>query len=70
MKRLRAFLPLLVLIAIGIALLASGVLDRFEPQRIAQEQADLHARIAAHPLPAGTAVNVGWLPVHSVVVAT
>jgi spermidine/putrescine ABC transporter ATP-binding subunit len=23
----------------------------------------------AHPLPAGTAVNVGWLPVHSVVVA-
>jgi spermidine/putrescine ABC transporter ATP-binding subunit len=24
---------------------------------------------AAHPLPAGTAVNVGWLPVHSVVVS-
>ena len=50
MKRLRAFLPLLVLIAIGVALLASGVFDRFDPQHIAQQQIDLHARIAAHPL--------------------
>jgi uncharacterized membrane protein YdjX (TVP38/TMEM64 family) len=50
MKRLRAFLPLLVLIAIGVALLASGVLDRFDPHHIAQEQADLQASIAAHPL--------------------
>ncbi len=49
MKRLRAFLPLLVLIAIGIALLASGVLDRFDPHRIAQEEVDLRASIAAHP---------------------
>ena len=60
MKRLRAFLPLLVLIAIGIALLASGVLDRFEPQRIAQEQADLHARIAANPLPAAL-IQIGLI---------
>jgi uncharacterized membrane protein YdjX (TVP38/TMEM64 family) len=49
MKQLRAFLPLLVLIAIGIGLLASGALDRFDPHHIAQEQADLQAGIAAHP---------------------
>jgi uncharacterized membrane protein YdjX (TVP38/TMEM64 family) len=53
MKRLRAFAPLLVLIAIGIALLASGALDQFRPRHIAHEQAILHARIAAHPLLAG-----------------
>ncbi|MEO5622337.1 MAG: VTT domain-containing protein [Dokdonella sp.] len=50
MKGLRAFLPLLVLIAVGIALLASGALERFSPQHIAQEQADLQASIALHPL--------------------
>ncbi|MEO7757433.1 MAG: VTT domain-containing protein, partial [Dokdonella sp.] len=50
MKRLRALLPLLVLIAIGVALFFSGALDRFAPQHIAQEQADLHASIEAHPL--------------------
>lgn len=50
MKRLRAFLPLLVLIAIGIALIASGALERFAPQHIAQEQISLHATIRAHPL--------------------
>ena len=50
MKRLRAFLPLLVLIAIGVALFATGVLDRFAPQNIAKEQMDLQASIAAHPL--------------------
>jgi uncharacterized membrane protein YdjX (TVP38/TMEM64 family) len=55
MNRLRAFLPLLVLIAIGVALLASGALDRFDPHRIAQEEADLRAAIAAHPLPAALA---------------
>jgi len=55
MNRLRAFLPLLVLIAIGVALLASGALERFDPHRIAQEEADLRAAIAAHPLPAALA---------------
>ncbi|MFI4968692.1 MAG: TVP38/TMEM64 family protein [Lysobacterales bacterium] len=55
MKSLRSFLPLLVLVALGLALLASGALDRFSPQHIAQEQADLQASIAAHPLVAGLA---------------
>ena len=53
MKRLRAFVPLLVLVAIGITLLASGALDNFRPRHIAHEQAALHARIAAYPLLAG-----------------
>jgi uncharacterized membrane protein YdjX (TVP38/TMEM64 family) len=54
-KRLRPFLPLMVLIAIGIALLSSGGLDRFSPERLAGEQALLQARIAAHPIHAGLA---------------
>jgi uncharacterized membrane protein YdjX (TVP38/TMEM64 family) len=55
MRRFRSFLPLLVLIALGIALLASGVLDRFRPDTLAAEQAALQARIALHPLLAGLA---------------
>jgi len=55
MKRLRAFLPLLVLIAIGVALFLSGALDRFDPHRIVQEEADLRASIVAHPVLAGFA---------------
>jgi len=55
MKRLRAFLPLLVLIAIGVALFFGGALDRFDPHRIAQEEADLRVSIAAHPLLAALA---------------
>ena len=46
MKRLRAFLPLLVLIAIGIALLSTGVLNRLRPETLASEQAALQAQIA------------------------
>jgi hypothetical protein len=46
MKRLRAFLPLLVLIALGIGLLASGALDRFQPSHLAAEQVRLRALIA------------------------
>ena len=53
MKRLRSFLPLIVLIAIGVALLASGVLDRFRPETLAAEQARLQVQIAEHPLLAG-----------------
>jgi uncharacterized membrane protein YdjX (TVP38/TMEM64 family) len=49
MKRLRAFLPLLVLIAIGVALFFGGALDRFDPHRIAQEEAELRGVIATHP---------------------
>ena len=55
MRRLRSFLPLLVLIALGIALLASGALDRFRPETLASEQAQLQAQIALHPLRAGLA---------------
>jgi uncharacterized membrane protein YdjX (TVP38/TMEM64 family) len=53
MKRLRSFLPLLVLIAIGIALISSGELNRFRPETLASEQAQLQARIAAHPFQSG-----------------
>jgi len=55
MKRLRAFLPLLVLIAIGIALIASGALDRFRPEHLGAEQLRLRAEIAAHPILAALA---------------
>jgi len=60
MNRLRAFLPLLVLLALGAALLASGVLARFDPHHIARQQAALEALIAAHPLTAGL-VQVGLM---------
>ena len=60
MKRLRSFLPILILIAIGIALLFSGVLDRFRPEHLATEQVALQARIAAHPILAGL-LHVGVL---------
>jgi uncharacterized membrane protein YdjX (TVP38/TMEM64 family) len=50
MKRLRAFLPLLVLIALGIGLLASGALDRFQPANLGVEQVRLRALVAEYPL--------------------
>lgn len=50
MNRLRAFLPLIVLIAIGVALFFSGALDRFQPSRIGAEQENLHALVAGYPL--------------------
>ena len=50
MKRFRSFLPILILIAIGIGLLASGVLNRFRPENLAHEQAALQAQIALHPI--------------------
>jgi len=55
MKRLRAFLPLLVLVAIGVALFLGGALDRFDPHRVAQEEAELRAAITAHPVLAALA---------------
>lgn len=49
MKRLRAFLPLLVLAALGLAVLASGLLQRVDPQRLMQEEALWRGGVAAHP---------------------
>ena len=60
MRRLRAALPLLLLIAAGVALVASGALDRLDPQRIAAEQAQWHHAIATHRL-AAYAIYVGAL---------
>lgn len=62
MKSLRAILPLLVLIAIGIALLSSGALRHFDPHHIAREQAGLLERIGAHPLAAALA-QIGLMTV-------
>lgn len=42
----------MILIALGIALLASGGLERFRPENLAGEQAQLQLQIAAHPLTA------------------
>ena len=50
MKRFRSFLPLVVLIAVGITLLSTGALNRFRPDTLATEQASLQLQIAAHPL--------------------
>lgn len=60
MQRLRSLLPLLVLIAIGVVLLASGVLERFDPHHIARQQTQLQAAIAAHPLWAGL-IQIGLM---------
>ena len=50
MKQIRSFLPLLILIGLGVALFFSGVLDRFRPDNLASEQANLQTLIAAHPI--------------------
>lgn len=49
MKRLRAALPLLLLLAAGVVLYLSGTLDRFSPQHLVAHQHQLRAHIAAHP---------------------
>jgi len=49
MKKFRSFLPIIVLIAIGIVLIASGALNRFRPENLAHEQAALQAQIGLHP---------------------
>ncbi|HET7931314.1 MAG TPA: VTT domain-containing protein [Rhodanobacteraceae bacterium] len=49
MSRLRAFVPLLILVAIGIAVGASGVLQNLTPSHILAEQANWANGIAAHP---------------------
>jgi uncharacterized membrane protein YdjX (TVP38/TMEM64 family) len=50
MSRLRAFLPLLILIAIGIGLLLSGALDRFAPSNLGAEQVRLRALVQDYPV--------------------
>jgi uncharacterized membrane protein YdjX (TVP38/TMEM64 family) len=50
MKRIGSFIPLLILVALAIGLLSSGVLARFRPERLAIEQANLQALIALHPV--------------------
>lgn len=50
MRRLRAALPLLLLVAIGAALWATGALDRFRPEQLVAEQHQWHQAIIAHPL--------------------
>jgi len=49
MKRFKNFLPILILIALGLGLFFSGALDRFRPDNIGNEQAALQAQVAAHP---------------------
>lgn len=49
MSRLRAALPLILLILAGIALFASGVLDWLHPEQLVAHQDQLHAQIHANP---------------------
>ncbi|NII09984.1 VTT domain-containing protein [Oleiagrimonas sp. C23AA] len=49
MSRLRAMLPLLLLIITGVVLFASGALDRFHPVHLLAEQASWRADVLAHP---------------------
>lgn len=73
MSRLRAVLPLLLLVAIGVALWATGALDRFRPHQLIAQQHQLHEAVATHPVLAvclyvaavalviGTGVPASWV---------
>jgi len=50
MNRLRAFIPLVILIAIGVAVSASGMLEQLSPHHIMAQQANWAREIAAHPV--------------------
>jgi len=52
MSRLRAFLPLLILVAIGIGLLLSGALDRFAPSNLGNETERLRGLVQEYPVAA------------------
>ena len=52
MSRLRAFLPLLILVAIGIGLLLSGALDRFAPSNLGVETERLRGLVQNYPVAA------------------
>ncbi|MDN5925385.1 MAG: VTT domain-containing protein [Xanthomonadales bacterium] len=49
MQRLKPFLPLLLLLLVGAALYASGMLDALRPSRLVAEQARLYAVVAQAP---------------------
>ncbi|NUR23252.1 VTT domain-containing protein [Frateuria sp.] len=49
MSRLRAALPLLLLVIAGVVLFASGALDRLNPEQLVAHQAEMHAQITANP---------------------
>jgi uncharacterized membrane protein YdjX (TVP38/TMEM64 family) len=49
LSRLRAALPLLLLVIAGVVLFASGALDRLHPEQLVAHQAEMHALIAANP---------------------
>lgn len=49
MSRLRAALPLLLLIAAGIVLLYSGLFERLHPEHLVAHQHEMRAHIAEHP---------------------
>jgi uncharacterized membrane protein YdjX (TVP38/TMEM64 family) len=65
-KRLRAFLPLLILIAIGVVMAASGQLDRLRPSHLAAQQTHLREEIALFPL----AARAGYVALTTLAVAT
>lgn len=49
MSRLRAALPLILLVMAGIALYSSGVLDRLHPEQLVMHQRQLREQIATDP---------------------
>ena len=49
MSRLRASVPLLILVAIGVAVGASGILQNLSPHHVMAEQANWVRQISAHP---------------------
>lgn len=49
MSRLRASLPLILLVLAGIALFGSGLLDRLHPEQLVAHQDQLRSNIAAAP---------------------
>lgn len=49
MSRLRAALPLLLLVIAGVVLYASGALDQLHPERLVANQQDLRAQVADSP---------------------
>ena len=50
MQRLKTFLPLLLLVAIGIALLASGVLDDLRPEHLVADEGRLRGAVMHAPM--------------------
>jgi len=49
LKRLRAALPLLLLVLAGIVLFASGAFERLHPEHLVAHQRELHTQITEHP---------------------